>query len=218
MTDPSAPRRAIHTFSWWRRNRLWLTLLLPMLALALAASMFRMTTLYLPWQWSQGIDARSTTGTLRQQFTGTDDVRYSRDVTVSVDAVRQTTQHGEDAAGPGAQLWLVDLTLTAAPDQILDLCFVELVDASGVRYTTAGAGKVAADPTDTFWRAPAIVSCVPADTPGPTLGFNDFIPATAERPATWTIGVSAALPSGVEPTALRIMWNHPTFLQLQLPR
>ncbi len=216
MTD-APPRRATDTPTWWRRNRLWVTLLLPMLALALAASMFRMTTLYLPWQWSQGIDARSATGTLRQEFLGTDDVRYSREVTVTMDTVRRTTRHGDDAAGPGAQLWVADLTLEAAPDQILDLCFVELVDAAGTRYTTTGAGKVAADPGG-YWMPPLVQSCVPPDTPGPTLGFDDYIPATVERPRTWTISVSAALPDGVEPTALRIMWNQPTFLLLQVPR
>lgn len=153
--------------TWWRRNRLWLALLLPALALALAASAFRLVTLYLPWEWSRATWAHNTTGTLRQDYLGTDDVRRTRVVTVTVDSLRQASTYAGSQAAPGGTLWVLDLSFEADPDQILDLCRVVLVDSDGVRYSAGHEGQVS-DGTDLAWEYTRF-DCVPEDTPGPTL-------------------------------------------------
>lgn len=43
----------MRTSAWWRSNRLWVLLAIPALTLALAASSFRLSALYLRWEWSQ---------------------------------------------------------------------------------------------------------------------------------------------------------------------
>lgn len=206
--------------TWWRRNRLWLALLLPLLGLALAASSFRLFTLYLPWQWSRPIVTNGPTGTLTQDFLATDGAPLSRTVTVTLDAMRAVPSHDEDAAAPGATLWQVDLTLAAAPDQVLDGCQVELLGPDGTRYATTSAGKVPADPDDRFWMGTDHLMCVPEDAPGPTMSFLGVVQpkeGTPERPASWPMTASAAIPDGVRPTAVRVMWNRPTYVELAAP-
>lgn len=202
--------------TWWRRNRFWLALLLPMLALAIAASSFRLVTLYRPWQWSERIVAGGSTGTLRQEFLGTDDLRRDREVTVTVDALAPVPALGQDAAAPGATLWRVDLTLEADPDQILDGCTVEIVGPDGTRYATNEAGKAPADAQDPYWRATRAL-CVPEGAPGPTLFLDELIPPERPRPATWSMVAAAAIPDGVTPSVVRIMWDRPTYLELDAP-
>lgn len=203
--------------TWWRRNRFWLALLLPLLLLALGASSFRLVTLYRPWQWTDAIVAAGPTGTLHQEFLGTDDVRHTRTVTVAVDGLRTVPALGADAAAPGATLWQVDLTLSAAPDQALQGCEIELVGPDGTRYATNAAGKVPADPDDSFWLPALVLPCVPEDAPGPVMGLAGLEPATVERPDAWPVVAAAAIPDGVEPTAVRIMWQRPTYLELTAP-
>ena len=57
---------------WWRRNRTWVFLLLPLVALAVAASSFRLTTLYLRWEWSQPTVLRAP-GVFSQSFQDVDE-------------------------------------------------------------------------------------------------------------------------------------------------
>lgn len=211
MTAPVPPPP-----TWWRRNRLWLALLLPLLALAISASSFRMLRLYLPWEWSRPVVAHATTGTLRQGFRGADNAERTREVTVSV--LSATPQQQVDRAGavPGGTLWRVELELSAAPDQILDGCTVELTDADGTRYGHS-AGQQQAD--DRFFLPPVLIDCVPPDAPGPRLApFTGVLePSPTERPPTWRQTVAIAMPAGVEPTSVRIMWSLPEFLVLELP-
>lgn len=105
------------TATWWRRNRLWLALLLPLLLLALSASAYRWANLYRPWHWSERVWPRAATGTLHQTYVGSDGQQYRRDVTVTVDGVTPVNVWEDGAAAPGARLWRVDLHLAAPPDQ-----------------------------------------------------------------------------------------------------
>lgn len=59
--------------SWFKRNIGWLLALIPALLLALAASSFRYTQIYLPLDWTQPINAGSAVGTLEQTYRGYDD-------------------------------------------------------------------------------------------------------------------------------------------------
>ena len=206
---------------WWRRNRLWLALLLPALALALAASAFRLTTLYLPFEWSAPTNAGGPTGTLRQTSLEFDDRRYSRTVEVTVQAADRVPTLDGSAPIPGASLWRVDLGFAAAPDQLLaGTCTVQLKGDDGAWYGFEG-GRVAADPDDRFYRAPMLApSCVPEDTPGPDIEAftGEFIPAEIPRPERWSVTTSFVIPAAVTPTQLRIGWSQPEHLVLQLPR
>lgn len=201
--------------TWWRRNRLWLGLLVPALALALAASAFRLVTLYLPWDWSRPTVAHDTTGTFRQDYEGLDGVNRTREVTVTVDTLEQASSYEGSLPAPGATLWVLTLTLSAEPDQILDTCKAVVIDAEGVRYSVGREGQVS-DGTDLLW-AHRRFDCVPEDTPGPR-----FTGATVEepefpRPSTWSVTGAVAVPEGVTPTTVNVAWLQPDYLVLEAP-
>lgn len=189
--------------SWWRRNRIWLALLLPALALALAASSFRLVRLYLPWEWSQPIVADATTGTLQQPWTDIDGTPQTRNVTVTADML--TTASASEGLMPaeGSTLWLLHLTFSADADQSLSQCTVELVDAEGVRYTAGTAGTVE-DPAAPASYGAGRFDCVPVDTSAP-------------RPASWTRTAMIVIPDGRTPVAIRIGWTKPVYLVLDTP-
>lgn len=206
--------------TWWRRNRLWLALLVPLTLLALAASSFRLVSLHLPWEYSRPTVARGPQGTLTQEFLGFDDARHTRTVTVKVLDVATVPQFGGFRSIPGSDLWRVRLEFAAAPDQLLaGPCDIELVDAEGVRYGFQG-GQVKADPK--AWDVVPALSqhCVPEDTPGPDLEpvTGKFVPAEVKRPASWVIETAMAVPHGRTPEAVRVSWTQPDYLVLDVPR
>lgn len=208
----------MNTHGWWRRNRLWLALLVPLVLLAVAASSFRLVRLYLPWEWSRPIVAHAPSGTLRQDFLGFDDRRHTREVKVSVLGVAPQTQHGDVKAAPGAQLWWVLVGFEAEPDQVLQSCTVEVLDAAGVRYGHLGGQELVSgqgSPSTALFQ-----TCTPEDAPGPTFQpfTGVFVPSPVERPRSWRMEILYALPQGVEPDAVRIGFDRPEYLVLQVPR
>ena len=217
-SSQAAPAPTPTSTPWLRRNRLWLALLVPLLLLALATSSFRLTRLYLPWQWSRPIVAHGTSGTFTHEFLGFDDVRHTRTVDVTVTEVSEALSWEGDAAVEGARLWRVGLLFAAAPDQLLRGCTIELTDADGVRYRFEGGRQSAG--TDKLWSPAAKPDCVPEDTPGPDIApfTGRFERAEVERPASWYVSTSMVLPLGVTPTHVRVMWTEPEYLVLDVPR
>lgn len=203
--------------SWWRRNRIWLCALVPVLALAVAASSFRMVTLYLPWQWSRPIVAEGSSGTLTQSFQDLDDVRREREVTAEVLSVLDYPTLDGVRPVPGGTMWRVWLELSAEPDQHLDGCYIELTDAEGNRYDFSSGLESAEE--DGFYLAPWILRCVPEDAPGPSVELfsNEVVESEIERPRTWRYEALIAMPDGVEPETVRIGWNQPVYLELEIP-
>ena len=203
--------------TWWKRNRIWLALLIPILALALAASSFRLVSLYLPWQWSRPIVANDTSGVLRQNYLELDGVRRDREVRVSVLSLDAHESWGDAKAIDGGRLWRVELQLEAEPDQFLYGCEVELTDADGNRYDFRGG----LEPVDAkhYFVAPVIIACAPQHALGPTVSpFTDeVVESELERPRIWEQEVLIAMPEGVSPSGLRIGWNRPVYLELELP-
>ena len=63
--------------TWWRRNRFWLALLVPLLFLAVVASSFRLVNIYLPWDWTRPIVAHDT----RSRF----DISYMENMSLIID-------------------------------------------------------------------------------------------------------------------------------------
>jgi hypothetical protein len=186
--------------AWWRRNRRWLALIVPLLLLALAASSFRLVTLYLPWEWSRPTVADATAGTLRQHFTGFDGERRLREVRVEVVDVETHESYAEAKAADGGVLWRVVLELEADPEQYLR------------------SGQVPAE-EGAYFVPPILVPCVPEDAPGPTLNplTGEPSPSPVTRPRAWREQVLIAMPRDVTPTALRIGWSRPEYLVLRLP-
>ncbi|MFC5338392.1 hypothetical protein [Leucobacter denitrificans] len=215
-TEP-ANRAAPGRIGWWRRNRLWLALLLPLLALALIASSFRLFTLYLPWQWSAPIVAGASEGTLTQRYLELDGVKWDREVTVRLISLEPRETTDDFVAVKGAMLWAVNLEFEASPDQFLDACEVGLGDAEGNRYDFR-SGIESAN-ADDLYLAPVVLRCVPEDAPGPTVApFSDeVIESPIERPRTWTREFLFALPTGVTPTEVRVAWHEPVYLVLTPP-
>lgn len=203
--------------AWWRRNARWLALMIPLLALALAASSFRLVTLYLPWEWSRPTVANATSGTLRQDFTGFDGERWRREVRVEVLGLEQAALFGDTKAAAGGVLWRVLLAFEADPEQHLDGCEVELLDADGTRYDFR-SGQEPAEKGG-YFVPPVLVPCVPEEAPGPTLDplSGELTPSPVTRPRTWHERVLIAMPEEVAPAALRIGWRRPEYLVLQLP-
>lgn len=204
------------TATWWRRNRLWLALLLPLLLLALSASAYRWANLYRPWHWSERVWPRAATGTLHQTYVGSDGQQYRRDVTVTVDGVTPVNVWEDGAAAPGARLWRVDLHLAAPPDQPLNGCEILLVDVAGHRYRAGGPGMVAADPDERFWSGTA-TTCVPEETPGPDWSAFTLSQPEVPRPAAWDYATAAVMPPDAEPVGVIVRWGMPTYLELEVP-
>lgn len=201
---------------WLRRNGPWLVVLPALVFLALAASSFRLTALYLPWSWSHPIVAHATTGVLAEDFAVSDGSRRHREVTVTVNSVLPVPSLDGDAAEPGGRLWRVELTFAAPPDQIVQGCEVLLVDAAGTRYRAGAANKVAADPGRP-WSPATFVACVPADAPGPSDPLSLIPTPTTERPASWPVTAGVVLPGDAAPVGVIVRWQTPTFLRLDLP-
>lgn len=205
--------------SWLRRNTGWLLALIPALLLALAASSFRYTQIYLPLDWTQPVHAQSAVGTLEQTYRGYDDQRRQRTVTVEVLGVTPVESFDGHAAVVGATMWQLDLRFSADPEQHLMHCEIELVDAEGTRYGFEG-GRRAADPDDAFY-SPVVVSprCVPEDAPGPSLNpiTGEPVESPEVRPDSWELATAMVLPDGYEPQQVRIGWDKPSFLVLDVP-
>lgn len=205
--------------TWLRRNRWWLVALIPALLLAMLASSFRLTAVYLPWEWSRPIEAGGPVGTLQQTYAGHDAARHQRTVTVEVLGVTAVPSFDGHAAIDGATLWQIDLRLSAAPDQHLTHCEIELVDGEGTRYGFQG-GRRAADPDDTFYSALVVApQCVPEDAPGPSLNpiTGEPVESPQVRPDSWEVTTALVMPEGYEPEQVRIAWDTPTYLVLDIP-
>lgn len=212
MSD--TPRRVAGR-SWWRRNRWWLAALLPALALAIAASSYRLLNWYLPGPWMKQAAIGGPTVTFDQTWQRRDET-FRRVVTVTQTAAKVVPDDGETRAPKGAKLFKIDLHFEAAPDQILFGCQMRLRDAHGRSFSpTDGKVSLGNTVTDII----TTTSCVPDDAKGPHfLGFdNEIRQSDTPRPPAWDEWVSFALPADAEPAALEIMWDTPDYLTIRLP-
>lgn len=216
--SPDASRQPIGEASgraWWRRNRLWLALLLPLVVLALLATSFRLQKIYLPWYWTRPHVAQGTSMTFQQDWRS-ENTTFRRTVDLSVVSVTQVYSLDDALAVPGGILYRVEITASAAPDQILNLCKVWLEGPDGTLYDGGTAGKVEAP--GGYMRMTA--QCVPEDAPGPTIDYDGttVVPSPEPRPASWSIVTGVVLPATVTPTKVRIAWNEPDYAVLAVPR
>ncbi|MBK8732992.1 MAG: hypothetical protein IPL93_09040 [Actinomycetales bacterium] len=200
--------------SWWRRNRVALVALLPMLALALAASSFRYVSIYRPTTFVAGQVATGSTGRFLAPVPGAEPPT-TRDVSITLVSATPHASSGDLSAAKGTRLWEVELEFAADPGVPLTGCTIELLDVAGQVYGTAGGKPVPATGRDRT----AYPGCVPDATPGPELDLDGrVIPATGrQRPASWPVLAVIAIPTSGTPVAVRIHWGPPDYAQLPLP-
>ena len=94
--------------SWWRRNRVALVALLPMLALALAASSFRYVSIYRPTTFVAGQVATGSTGRFLAPVPGAEPPT-TRDVSITLVSATPHASSGDLSAAKGTRLWEVEL-------------------------------------------------------------------------------------------------------------
>ena len=61
--------------------------------------------------------------------------------------------------------------------------------------------------------------CVPEDAPGPSLNpiTGEPVESPEVRPDSWELTTAMVLPDGYEPQQVRIGWDKPSFLVLDVP-
>ena len=109
----------------------------------------------------------------------------------------------EFTAAPGARLWRLSVKVEADPEMVLSECSLSLVDAAGTVYEASG-GKVSSGEAyvDTWGNL-----CTNADTPGPSVDLNNvYVPVDPQyaRPRNYQVNRYFAIPTGIEPTAVRV--------------
>ena len=200
---------------WWRRNWLWLVLLIPLAAGALAASSQRYINVYLPWKTSAEIPANAQgVVDFHQRFKGVE-LEHERSATLKLLEVSPVDQAGDEAAAPGGQLWLVKLQISAKPDQVLNTCNVALL-ADGTQYGFDAAKRPATD--DAFAMPSMFPQCVPEEAPGPSFGIysDEIINDGPSRPESWEAEFSFVVPEDVTPDEFRIWWQTPEYASFPL--
>lgn len=216
-TPAATARRVTQGRTWWARNKLWLFLLAPLLALALATTGFRLVRIYLPWHYTRPQQTAASTLPFAQDWSYNSRMRFHRTVTITVVSVEPVNADGGRTAAPGGMLYRVGLQFAAPPDVILDGCTVLLVGPDGTLYGD-NAGKVDA-PASSTPSSTTTIRCVPEDSPGPTIDplKDEIEPAATPRPASWSVTTSIVLPSAVKPAQVRVQWVEPDYAVLAIP-
>ena len=194
--------------SWWHRNRFVLALIIPLAAVAVAASSYRLTTFYLDVYPTRITVAPGTSHRFVQDWTFDKDT-YHRAVDITLTKAEPVTEVDGTTAPTGARLWRVEFQLAASPDTQLRYCTIELLDADGVRYGTR-AGKLGVNP-------PLTSHCVPDDTPGPSLMLGKLVPGEGIRSSTWPATALIAVPADHRPELVRIYWDTPEGVAFKVP-
>ncbi|MEL4544768.1 hypothetical protein AAEX63_03140 [Luteococcus sp. H138] len=200
--------------SWWQRNRVWLMLLVPLLAAAIASSSWAYVRLYRPQQFHN--PQRSVDGTLHfVQHTRSVDLDYTIDVTmklISFEPVNDTAW----TVPAGQTLWRSTLQFEADPEAPLNGCGVSLRDQHGRRFV----GNIGMKASRTMTQASAMQNdCVPLERGGPSVVMGTVMPAREgeERPRIWQSTWLWALPSDAVPTTLRVSWAPPDYAEFGIP-
>ena len=210
MTAPMTQERRPAS-GWWARNRWALAALVPLGALAVAASSYQYVTLYKPNEFTRVEKASGPTLAYREDFRSNRKA-HQRAVTLRVTSSTSRALPPKQAGAKGATLWEVEILFSAKPDVPLEGCSLALLDAQGREY-----GLLQADFSPDITDRP--ISCVPAGAPGPQFDFvGDLKPAQgAARPASWPVTARFAMPEGRKPAYVRISWAKPNAALLPLP-
>ncbi len=201
MTDPTIKSDK----GWWPRNRIALLALVPLAALALAASSYQYRTYYQPNAFTHVTTASGKSLDYREEFTAKRKP-YSRAARLTLVSL-EAKPLGVNASGPTgarADLWTVELQFAAKPDVPLEGCTLVLIDRQGQVYSEVGR-----DLMPKLEGAPS--ECVPVDAPGPSFDFLGDLttPQGAARPPSWPVRGQFVLPHGQKPAFVRVSWKTP---------
>lgn len=220
MTGERTANRA----HWLRRNRWALIALVPAIVLAVAASSFRLISLYLPWYSERTNNAEGVILVDSDQFVGhyPDGESYQAEVTpISATQIPSFTEShtsfpAEFTAVPGAKLWRVEVEVFADPRMVLRGCTFGVEDDEG-RFFSAAFGKLRNGEPLTDREG----YCYPNLTPGPSFSFlNEYEPAEpeAERPRRYRVFALFALPEGSDVANLRVMLPNSPHWRVAFPQ
>ena len=205
------------TSNWWRRNLPWLVVLLPLLALAFAASSQRFVNYFMPWEHTapQYADEQGVVE-FHQEFKGIE-IQHERDVTIRLLDVGQADVVGAQKAAAGGQMWKVRVEMSAEPDVVLSPCEVALV-ADGKEYGFGAAVEPAE--ADGFAMPSLFPNCESPDSEGPSFGvFDDTVTMPAvPRPEKWEVEFGIVVPQGVEPEEFRMWWVTPEYASFPIQK
>ena len=148
-------------------------------------------------------------------WTDEDDDEHERAFTVTLVAVRPaTTIEGFDGPEPleppsGVAVWRIVLDFAVDPDVPMGLCQVSLIDQDG-RESDADGGSVG----DAFL---PVTACEPGDRRGPGYdGSRDE--EMRPRVPTYQVSVYAITADDVVPAAVRLAWEPPDYVELEVTR
>lgn len=194
---------------WWKRNRVGLIVLIPLILLAIAANSFRLVEIYLPWMSDRAIrvdEVHIPAERIRIDFPEDFDMSQTAIITpLSATPVGELAdQYGTMVTpAPGAKLWTVEIQVNADPSFMLLDCRVSVLDEEGTEYET-GLAQLDGDAAATSF---TINLCVEYLQMGPTADLEgNYIPAElgSERPDVYTIQRVFTIPDGHEPAELRV--------------
>lgn len=205
--------------SWVRRNRWGLVLLPVAVLLAVVASSSRMVHFWYPYGphdvQSGALGEPVHLSQEWQDRSGT----HVRDVDVTVTAVEPTTvvrdYNNEDIPGSGPSgttLWRVSLDLTAPTDDVILGCQLEIIDTEGREFVYASTGLE----QGSLKSSP----CLNSDAIGPQAALIEGRGQESDtpRPGSWSTVADVIVAEGAVPERVRIWWEHPTVIEVELPR
>lgn len=195
--------------SWIRRNWMWLIALPVCVAAALFAASHRLIEIYWPSEPTAKIAVDHGTAHYHSQLINAG-TTYERNIDVTFNGATPVDSQDGVVAVDGAQLWAFSFTLAAEPDVIADGCTIIALDDDGRQYFPQAA--TTQDPTFT---GPLVSPCVPAGAEGPTLDYftGEVADSLSPRPPQWETQLVIAIPTGTEPSAVRIYWDLPHFAE-----
>lgn len=194
---------------WWKRNRVGLIVLIPLILLAVAANSFRLVEIYLPWMIDRAIrvnEVQIPAERIRIDVPEEFDLSQTAIITPlqATPVAELADQYGTVVTpAPGAKLWTVDIQVNADPSFMLLDCRVSVLDEEGTEYETGLAQLDGDTATNSF----TINLCVEYLQAGPTADLEgNYIPADegSERPEEYTIQRVFTIPDGHEPAELRV--------------
>ncbi|HEX7738198.1 MAG TPA: hypothetical protein VF426_00970 [Marmoricola sp.] len=190
---------------WWRVNRWWLVVLPIALVAMLAASSYRLKTMW----WDSGyhheiasagvgrwahVDESYATFTQRIHHR----YRVRADGLSTTDSIPQDS--GDLPVPAGVTAYLVHLSFEAATDQDMAYCEVMLVGSDGTVY----GGNV----DDQINQSDL---CLPVAEPDPETGIT---PTDVPRGRTWTVDPIVLAPSSARIRAVRVTYGKPRYVTL----